>query len=203
VQKLIDEGATAIGGVSVIHGVTREISIAHMQGKIPNPSGVVEAIITHLISHVFGVPTAHAPLPYYLEVKHPTVMNPRASAEFISTPHYFSVLKGLHNAPQLVPVETLDKVPAEHISLNNIGAMVLPASALGGIPALAAEYSDIPLIAVRENSTILNVTNDVMKMGNIVEADTYLEAAGIVLALKNGINLDAIRRPIQARVEAV
>ena len=81
--------------------------------------------------------------------------------------------------------------------------MVLPASALGGIPALAAEYSDIPLIAVRENSTILNVTNDVMKMGNIVEADTYLEAAGIVLALKNGINLDAIRRPIQARVEAV
>jgi hypothetical protein len=196
VQHLLDDGAHAIGGVSVIHGVTAAEFSQHLSGQIPNPSGGVEAIITHLISKVFRVPTAHAPLPYYADVKERGTHNPRASAEFISTPHYLCVLKGLTRAPRLVPVERLDHVAPHLVTLNSVGAVVMPASCLGGIPALAAEFSDIPLIAVEENHTLLSVTNAEMQMRNVIHVKSYLEAAGVILALKQGLSLESLRRPI-------
>lgn len=196
VECLRSRGAQAVGGVSVIHGVTKEMFAKHLCGEIPNPSGGVEAIITHLISKIFRIPTAHAPLPYYQGIKEKSTLNPRASAEFISTPHYFCVLKGLSKAPRLVPISAIDNVPTQLISINNIGAIIVPASCLGGIPALAAEFSDIPLIAVRENKTVLNVTNEKMQMSNVIEVHSYLEAAGVVLALREGISLESLRRPI-------
>jgi hypothetical protein len=196
VERLLGEGVHAIGGVSVIHGVTAAEFSQHLSGRIPNPSGGVEAIITHLISKVFRVPTAHAPLPYYQDVKERGTHNPRASAEFISTPHYLCVLKGLARAPRLVPIERLDSVSPHLVSLNHVGAVVTPASCLGGIPALAAEYNDIPLIAVEENQTLLSVTQDEMQMHNVIKVRSYLEAAGVVLALRQGISLESLRRPI-------
>ena len=196
VEFLIDKGAEAVGGVSVIHGVTKEMFAQHLQGEMPNPSGGIEAIITHLISAIFRVPTAHAPLPYYQQVKSRDTTNPRASAEFISTPHYFSVLKGLAKAPRLVPLAGLANAPSAVINLNQIGAIIMPADCLGGIPALAAEFSAIPLIAVKENRTILNVSNSVMQMPNVIEVHSYLEAAGVVVALRQGISLDSLRRPL-------
>jgi Protein of unknown function (DUF3326) len=196
VEHLIAQGVQAIGGVSVIHGVTAGEFSSYLSGDIPNPSGGVEAIITHLISKVFRVPTAHAPLPYYQDVKQRATHNPRASAEFISTPHYLCVLKGLARAPRLEALDRLDHVAAHQISLNNVGAVVIPATCLGGIPALAAEFSDIPLIAVEDNHTLLEVTNDKMRMHNVIAVKSYIEAAGIVLALRNGISIESLRRPI-------
>jgi len=196
VEFLIAHGTQAIGGVSVIHGVTKEMFVKHLQGEIPNPSGGVEAIITHLISKLFKIPTAHAPLPYYQDVKEKDTINPRASAEFISTPHYFCVLKGLAKAPRLVPISTLENVPSYLTTLNNIGAIIMPADALGGIPAFAAEFSGIPLIAVKENQTVLNITNEKMQMHNVIEVNSYLEAAGVVVALREGISIESLRRPM-------
>lgn len=196
VERLLAEGVNAIGGVSVIHGVTAAEFAQHLAGKIPNPSGGVEAIITHLISKIFRVPTAHAPLPYYKDVKQRGTHNPRASAEFISTPHYLCVLKGLARAPRLVCIDRLDQVPGHLVSLNAVGAVVVPASCLGGIPALAAEFNDIPLIAVEENHTLLEVTNEKMRMRNVIPVRSYLEAAGVILALRQGISLESLRRPI-------
>jgi hypothetical protein len=106
------------------------------------------------------------------------------------------VLKGLAKAPQLVPLSTLENVPTHLTSLNNIGAIIIPADALGGIPAFAAEYSNIPLIAVKENQTVLNITNEKMQMRNVIEVNSYLEAAGVVVALREGISLESLRRPI-------
>ena len=163
---------------------------------MPNPSGGVEAIITHLISKIFRIPTAHAPLPYYQDIKERKTYNPRAAAEFISIPHYFCVLKGLAKSPQLIPLSSLDNPPSHLMTVNQIGAVILPASCLGGIPALAAQYSEIPVIAVRDNKTVLNVTNDKMQMTNVIEVNSYLEAAGVIVALREGISLASVRRPI-------
>jgi hypothetical protein len=196
-EALLSHGLQAVGGVSVIHGVTKEMYLKHLKGEIPNPSGGVEAVITHLISKIFRIPTAHAPLPYYQDLKEKDTSNPRASAEFISTPHYFCVLKGLWRAPRLVPIDSLDNPSPHFYTLNNVGAIVAPASCLGGIPALAAEFSEIPLIAVRESETVLRVDNKKMQMDNVVEVDSYLEAAGVVLALRNGISLESLRRPLR------
>jgi hypothetical protein len=198
VELLIARGVNAVGGVSVIHGVTHEMFSRHLRGEIPNPSGGVEAIITHLISKIFKLPTAHAPLPYYQSLKEKTTLNPRASAEFISAPHYFCVLKGLSRAPRLLPISQLNSVPAHLTTLNNIGAIIVPASCLGGIPALVAEFSGIPLIAVKENQTILNVSNARMRMTNVIEVSSYLEAVGVVVALREGISLESLRRPIRS-----
>jgi len=197
VESLRAEGVDAIGGVSVIHGVTAEMFARHVAGEIPNPSGGVEAIITHLISKVFRVPTAHAPLPYYREMKGTPTNNPRASAEFISTPHYYSVLKGLARAPRLVPLPRRDCACHDTMTVNNVGAVVMPASCLGGVPALAAEYSGIPLIAVSENTTVLRMTNQKMQMGNVIEVRSYLEAVGVLLALRKGLSVSSLRRPLR------
>lgn len=196
VELLLSHGVAAIGGVSVIHGVTAEMFSRHMAGEIPNPSGGVEAILTHLISKIFRIPTAHAPLPYYRDIKDRTTRDPRASAEFISTPHYFSVLKGLFKSPRVVALANLDNAPAHLVTVNNIGAIVMPSSCLGGLPALAAEFSDIPLIAVRENTTVLAIDNEKMRMRNVIEVQSYLEAVGVVAALRAGISIESLRRPL-------
>ena len=197
VEELLADGVDAIGGVSVIHGVTTEMFERHQRGEIPNPSGGVEAIITHLISKLFRVPTAHAPLPYYQDVKPRTRENPRVAAELISTPHYFSVLKGLARAPRIVPTASPAEAPDGVLTLDNVAAVVAPASCLGGVPALAAEFSAIPLIAVRENATVLDVSNESMRMANVIEVESYLEAAGVLTALRAGIALESLRRPIR------
>jgi hypothetical protein len=201
VETLLAEGAQAVGGVSVIHGVTTEMFERHQRAEIPNPSGGVEAIITHLVSKLFRVPTAHAPLPYYQDVKPHTRENPRVAAELISTPHYFSVLKGLSRAPRLVPTPAPERAPTHLLTVNNVAAVVLPASCLGGVPALAAELSHIPIISVRENETVLSVSNDAMRMENVIEVETYLEAVGALVALRSGIALESLRRPLEGARE--
>lgn len=95
-----------------------------------------------------------------------------------------------------MPLERLDHVAPHLVTLNSVGAVVMPASCLGGIPALAAEYSDIPLIAVEENGTLLSVTNEGMRMRNVIHVKSYLEAAGVILALERGLSLESLRRPI-------
>ena len=74
--------------------------------------------------------------------------------------------------------------------------MVSPASALGGIPAIYANKHGIPIVAVRENRTILGVSAAKLGFNNVIEVDNYLEAAGVLLALRHGIHLDSVRRPL-------
>jgi Protein of unknown function (DUF3326) len=54
----------------------------------------------------------------------------------------------------------------------------------------------VPVIAVDENRTILGITPAMMGFDNVIEAHGYAEAAGIVMALKKGINLESISRPL-------
>jgi hypothetical protein len=201
VRHLVEAGCNAVGALSIIHGVTQQAFVEHqMEGK-PNPSGGVEAIITHLISKIFRVPSAHAPLPYYNAHKRDCPVDPRSSAEFISTPHYFSVLKGLSRAPRPVPIETDSPLSPTCIGVSDVAAVVLPASALGGIPALAAQLNCIPIIAVGENRTILSVHRKAINLDNVIEANSYAEAAGIILALRHGISLRSLRRPFEPALE--
>ena len=41
------------------------------------------------------------------------------------------------------------------------------------------------------------MTNEFYDYPNLLEVDNYLEAAGIILAIKKGINLDSIKRPLK------
>ncbi|NES66685.1 MAG: DUF3326 domain-containing protein, partial [Okeania sp. SIO2D1] len=79
---------------------------------------------------------------------------------------------------------------------NNVLAVVIPATCLGGVPILQAEKYHIPVIAVRENNTILEVSQSKIKLNNVIQVNSYAEAAGIILAFKNGIHLESLSRPL-------
>ena len=62
---------------------------------------------------------------------------------------------------------------------------------------LYAQSYNIPIIAVRENKTILDVTRDKLNLKNVYEVHNYLEAAGMIQALRKGISIDTLHRPLE------
>jgi hypothetical protein len=67
-----------------------------------------------------------------------------------------------------------------------------------GIPTLAALEQGIPVIAVRENKNLMqNQLEDLPFMpGQLYFADNYLEAVGLMEAIKAGVNPETVRRPL-------
>jgi hypothetical protein len=195
-EKLIARGANAIAITSNIKDLPLSGYASHFDGRFPNPVGGVEAIISYLISHRYQLPTAHAPLINIkeLDLKH-RVVDARGAGEFVSTSGLACILIGLRRAAQIT-LENAGPIAAA-ITLKNLLAVVTPASCLGGIPQLYAQARDIPVIAVRNNETIFDVTQAKLGLGNVIEVHNYAEATGVVIALKQGISLESISRPLQ------
>ena len=75
-----------------------------------------------------------------------------------------------------------------------LGAVVAPAGALGGAAVLACAERGIPLISVA-NPCLLEVTAEALGLAAI-PASSYAEAAGMVLALREGIDPAALTRQL-------
>ena len=97
----------------------------------------------------------------------------------------------------------------QHALLSNtdLGAVVVPQGALGGEAVLSCIERYIPLIVV-SNQGVLNVSSTKMRLDclggenkNIMYAENYLEAAGLITALRHGININSLRRPIDCLKE--
>jgi len=202
-EKLIGRGVNAIACTSNIQDLPSDSYASHFDGQYPNPVGGVEAVISYLVTTRFGVPSAHAPLINIKELDlRSSIVDARGAGEMASTSGLACVLIGLHRAPQ-IRAEAKGRI-ADVITLKNILALVTPASCLGGTPAIQAQVYGIPIIAVRDNHTILNVTEANIELGNVIEVGSYAEAAGIVLALKRGLSLESITRPLHTlRYEAL
>ncbi len=195
-EKLVRRGANAIAVTTHIGDLPLHNYARHFEGEYPNPIGGVEAIISYLITNHFNLPSAHAPLlnMKQLDLKR-AVVDARGAGEFSSESGLACILVGLKSAPQIAP--PANSRIADIVNINNLTAVVTPASCLGGIPAICAQSHGIPVIAVRENRTILSVDRAVMGMDNVIEVGNYAEATGILLALRNGIHLESIRRPLR------
>jgi hypothetical protein len=172
----------------------------------PNPWGGVEAILTHLISTVLDVPSAHAPTmsSEALRTESWGVVEPRKAAEVISTTYLFCVLKGLNRAPQVLlrPSGVYDP---SVLTAEDISALVIPDGCVG-LPTLAAVEQGIPVVAVRNNTNLMR--NDLRALpfrpGQLRYAQNYYEAAGILSAMKAGVAPASIARPMQPlRIERV
>lgn len=201
-EKLIARGANAIAITSNIKDLPMSDYAKHFDGRFPNPVGGVEAIISYLIGRRYQLPAAHAPLINIkdLDLRH-RVVDARGAGEFVSTSGLACILIGLRRAPQT----SLDHAGAiaAALTLNNLLAVVTPASCLGGIPQLHAQAKGIPVIAVRDNETILNVTQAMLGLSNVIQVQSYAEAAGAILALKQGISLESLFRPLQTMRQPV
>src|SRR5581483_10922543 len=83
------------------------------------------------------------------------------------------------------------------LTADDISCLVIPDGCLG-LPVLAALEQGIPVVAVRDNSNLMR--NDLAALpwapGQFCAVDSYLEAVGVLCALKAGLALDSVRRPI-------
>jgi hypothetical protein len=192
---LVEKGVNAIAVTSNIKDLPLDYYAEHFEGRHPNPIGGAEAVISHLICKRYGLPAAHAPL---LNVKElalaSRIVDARGAGEFASTSGLACVLIGLSRAPQMT--KNRCRGLEDIVNVNNLLAVVAPAGALGGIPVLYAARNGIPVIAVRENKTILQVTQSKLNLKNVIEVTSYPEAAGILLALKKGISIPSLYRPL-------
>ena len=189
----------AIALTSIID-ISKELIMDYFQssGDMVNPWGGVEAMLTHTITMLFGVPAAHSPMMESTDVLDMQlgVVDPRMSAEAISTSFLHCILKGLHQSPRIITDRLLFTHPSV-ITAADITCIVIPDGCVG-LPTLAALEQGIPVIAVKENKS--RMKNDLkalpFKPGKLFFAENYLEAVGIMASIKAGVSLTSVRRPL-------
>ena len=183
-------GATAIAVVARFpEDPGSEALAAYRQGGGVDALAGAEAVISHLLSQELGLPCAHAPAlsPLPLDPQ----LDPRAAGEELGYTFLACVLVGLSRAPDLVPAA--QALPGD-LAMGQVGALLAPAGALGGAAVLAAAERGIPVIAVH-NPCLLQVGAEALGL-QVLPAASYAEAAGLVLALREGISPAALRRPL-------
>jgi len=197
-EALRAAGATAIAVVARFpEDPESEELAAYRQGSGVDALAGAEAVISHLLTDHLGLPCAHAPALGPLPLN--PALDPRAAAEEMGTTFLPCVLVGLSRAPDLVPWPCEQPATAADPALlrpEAIGAVVAPAGALGGAAVLACAERGIPVIAV-PNPCVLEVTADRLGL-TALHAASYAEAAGLVLALREGIAPAALHRPLPA-----
>ena len=193
-EQLVEAGATAIAVVARFpEDPESEALAAYRAGSGVDALAGAEAVISHLLVRHLGIPCAHAPalLPLPLD----PALDPRAAAEELGHTFLPCVLVGLSRAPDLVPlVDSLMRGTAPLLHAAQLGAVVAPAGALGGAAVLACAERGIPLISVA-NPCLLEVNAEALGLVAI-PASSYAEAAGLVLALREGIDPAALTRPL-------
>ena len=207
-EKLKKAGATAIAVITRFpdDGDDLETKL-YRQGNGVDMIAGAEAVISHFLVKHLLIPCAHAPGLAPLSVDYD--LDPRTSGEEIGYTFLQSVLVGLSRAPDLIPNSVLNNYENSTLQLTpllsneSLGAVVVPQGALGGEAVLSCIEKSIPLIIV-SNQGVLNVSSTKMRLdylssvkdNNILYADNYLEAAGLITALRYGINVKSLRRPI-------
>lgn len=178
---------------------TSHMDYFRSEGDMINPWGGVEAMLTHAVSTLYNVPSAHSPMLENSDIANadPGIVDSRMAAEAVSNAYLHCILKGLHRSPKIVT----DPIAMWHHSVltaADISCLVIPDGCLG-LPTLAALEQGIKVIAVRENRNLMR--NDLSTLpwatGQFYSVDNYWEAAGVLTALKAGVSPSAVRRPIK------
>ena len=157
-----------------------------------NPWGGIEAKTCREISVHLHRPVAHAPVIIdKKELEFSVVTDPRIAAEMVSSAFMHCVLKGLQWAPQ----EGIE------LSVGDVDALVSPLC--WGYPHECCARNGVPIVFVKENRTTLY--GDSLSIAEISDpkdcetyyVSTYLEAAGLLAAMKEGITVESLCRPLQ------
>ena len=207
-EKLKKAGATAIAVITRFPDDPDDLETKlYRQGNGVDIIAGAEAVISHFLVKHLLIPCAHAPGLAPLSVDYD--LDPRTSGEEIGYTFLQSVLVGLSRAPDLIGKSALNINEKSVLQLttllsnSNLGAVVVPQGALGGEAVLSCIEKSIPLIIV-SNQGVLKVSSKKMRLdfltsdkdNNILYAENYLEAAGLITALRHGINIKSLLRPI-------
>ncbi len=191
------KGFDAIAVVSILN-LQSEIFEEYFSsfGDDVNPWGGVEAMMTHSLTEILGIPTAHAPMHNFSWDEYdPGIIDPRKCAEIISFSNTTCVYKGLHKSPKIVTDPQMINSESV-ISAKDVSCLVIPDNCLG-LPTLAALYQGIPVIAVKNKNVMKNNLAELpWARGQFFQVNSYFEAVGVVSAMRAGIDMQSLQRPI-------
>ncbi len=158
-KKLIEKGCTAIALVCLFDD-PEDDNPGYAQGFGTDPVGGVEAVLSHYISKELKIPCAHSPAFRDYQI-YPDLVDMRAASEYITPTFLPCILLGLNNAPRLYG----------EISVKNLDYLVMPYDSAGSTPVFEALKRGIKVFAVKENSTVLNITPDKISSSIVVMPD--------------------------------
>jgi len=175
--------------ISSMIEVTKEVCLNYFKNGGVNPWGGVEAKASKLIASKLDIPVAHAPIEgsdneTQDEVFH-SIVKPTMAAEAVSNCYLHCVLKGLHKAPRI----------GKGLSVDDIDVIVSPCGCWGR-PHYACEEAKIPIIMVKENICIIHQE----PTSAVITVENYLEAAGVIAAMRAGVSLESVRRPLKQAI---
>ena len=184
VDQVWEHDFDALAIASVIE-VPEDVSLRYFEEGGVNPWGGVEAKASKLIASKLDMPVAHAPVEGSSKETQDavfySVVRPEMAAEAVSNCYLHCVLKGLHRAPRI----------GKGLSVEDIDIMISP-SGCWGRPHYACVEAGIPIVMVKENSCVLGI----QPSGDVIEVGNYLEAAGVISAMKAGVVISSISRPL-------
>lgn len=168
-QKLLDKGCNSIAIVCLFED-SDEDNENYSNGQGTDPVGGVEAIISHYISKHFRVPCAHSPAFVDYSI-YPDLVNPKASAEYITPTFLPCILLGLSQAPHITTDLNLG------INISNLDFLLMPFNSLGSVPVFESLKRNIKIYAIKENKSELDVTKEkLFNNSDIIEIETYQQA---------------------------
>ena len=171
-KKLLAQGADAIALVCMFDD-PEDDNPDYANGSGADPVGGVEAILSHYISKELKVPCAHSPAFADYSISS-DIVNPKAASEYITPTFLPCIMLGLSNAPLI----------GGDINISQLDYLVMPYDALGSVPVYEAIKRNIPVFAVKENTTVLNVTNENLhKSDKITVVETYEKCLDLVKSL--------------------
>lgn len=169
-QNLISRGANAIALVCLFDD-SDEQNPDYINGIGTDPVGGVEAILSHYISREFKIPCAHSPAFCDCQIS-TEIVDAKSSSEYITPTYLPCVLIGLSNAPLI----------GGNIDVSQLDFVVMPYNCLGSTPVFEAVKRNIPVYAVKENATVLDVTNENLHHSeSIIVAETYQECFDLII----------------------
>ena len=162
--NLIEIGADALAIVCMFEDPEND-NLNYANGIGTDPVGGVEAIISHYISQKLKIPCAHSPAFSDYTIT-PSIVDPRASAEYITPTFLPCVLLGLSQAPKISN--------KDGFGVDSLDFVVMPFNALGSTPIFEASKRNIEICLIKENCTVLDVTCERLGLSSRVRLfDTY------------------------------
>lgn len=155
-----------------------------------NPWGGVEAKASRMVATQVNKPVTHAP-PFDTIYSYEGKVDSRIAPEIISNCYLHCVLKGLQWAP---------RISQTGLSVADVDVLVSPYCCWGR-PHEACLDKDIPIIVVLGNETVYDDTiydESEVDMGDprLLWVNNYMEAAGLIMAMRAGVTRESITRPI-------
>lgn len=167
-KKLLNSGAQALAVVCYFEEPPED---DYENGDGVDIVGGVEAVISHYLSKKLLCPCVHAPAFEDITITDRQV-NAKVSAEYITPTFLPCLLFGLKNAPLIKSLKNNET--GNCITYKNLHSVCVPYNSLGSSVVLDAVQKNIPVFAIKENSTVLNVNKySINKQNDIIEKDTY------------------------------